>query len=115
MEKLTFSIEPALFDKIVAGKQKKFRTSIKPSDIQEYFYLTDSGSIDIKDFNNVEFRTTLHDGTEKSCLFKTGNEEIDFLIPNDLLDKDTLDINSFYDSENMPPAEIEFELRNQLL
>jgi len=114
MEKLTFTIEPALFDKIVAGKQKKFRTSIKPSDIQEYFYLTDSKSIDVKDFNVVEFKTTLHDNTEKSCLFKTGNEEIDFLIPNELLDKNTLDINSFYDSDNMPPAEIEFELRNQL-
>ncbi|MEN6618026.1 MAG: hypothetical protein ABFC28_00770 [Rikenellaceae bacterium] len=114
MEILTFTIAPALFDQIVTGKCKTFRTSIKPSEIQEYFYLTASKSIDIKDFNIVEFKTLADDGTERTCQFKTGNEEIDFLIPNDLLDVKSIDLNTFYDSEHMPAAEIEFELRELL-
>ncbi len=114
MDKLSFTIDSLIFDNIVKGKHKAFVASIKPSEIQDYFCYTLEKKIDVKYFNCIEFKTTTADGVEKSARFKIGYAEMDFLIPKELLYKATADLTSLYDSDHMPPAEIVFEIKEQL-
>ncbi len=114
MDKLSFTIDSVIFDNIVKGKQKAFVASIKPSEIQDYFCYTLEKKIDVKYFNCIEFKTTTADGAEKSAQFKIGYAEMDFLIPNELLDKANEDLTTLYDSDHMPPAEIVFEITGKL-
>ena len=114
VEKLSFTIDSTIFNNIVKGKQKAFVASIKPSEIQNYFYYTLDKKIDVKYFNRIEFKTTTAEGTEESALFKIGFAEMNFLIPNELLDKAVGDLTVFYDSDHMPPAEIVFEIKEKI-
>ncbi len=114
MDKLSFTIDSTIFNNIVKGKQKAFVASIKPSEIQNYFYYTLDKKIDVKYFNRIEFKTTTAEGTEECAQFKIGFAEMNFLIPNELLDKAVGDLTVFYDSDHMPPAEIVFEIKERL-
>ena len=100
MDKLSFTIDSVIFDNIVNRKQKAFVASIKPSEIQDYFCYTLEKKIDVKYFKCIEF--------------KIGYAEMDFLIPKELLYNATADLTSLYDSDHMPPAEIVFEIKEQL-
>lgn len=114
MEKLSFTIEPAMFDSIVSEKQKAFVANIKPSEIQNYFYFTLDKEIDVKYFNRIEFKTISANGKEKCAQFKIGFAEIDFLIPNELLNNGVKDLTTIYDSEHLPPVEIIFQIKERL-
>lgn len=114
MEKLSFTIDPAMFDSIVSEKQKAFVASIKSSEIQDYFYFTLEKEIDVKYFNCIEFKTITTSGKEKSAKFKIGFAEIDFLIPSELLNSGVKDLTTVYDSDNLPPVEIVFQIKERI-
>ena len=114
MDKLSFSIEPDIFNNIVLKKQKAYVARIKPSEIHDYFYYNLEKQLDVKYFNCIEFKTTTAAGAEKSAQFKIGYAEMDFLIPNELLDKGVKDLTTVYDSDHLPPVEIVFEIKERL-
>lgn len=132
MDKLEFTVDPDIFENIESGRQKAFVTRIKPSEIHEFFYLTSENKIDVKYFNTIEFKTIsehisdLGDGSVgaegfdldgrliKTCRYKIGYAEIDFLIPNELIEKEVPDLTSCYDCDHMPPVEIMFQLKERL-
>ena len=109
MEKLVFDIEESVFDTISSGIQKAFVAQAKPADLNKYFLLTEDKKIDIKHFNEIEF---IHNS--RSCSFSIGYAEIDFLIPNKLIDLGIEDLTDYYNYENMPSVEIIFQLKERI-
>lgn len=109
MDKLTFIVEKDIFENITTGAQKAFVSQVEPIDLNKYFLLTEEKKIDVRYFNEIEFING-----ERRCSFKIGYAEIDFLIPNQLLDSGIEDLTEYYNYENMPSIEIVFQLKERL-
>lgn len=109
MDKLIFNVDRSIFENISSGAQKAFVAQVKPSELNKYFILNEEKKIDVRYFNEIEFT---HENSH--CSFKIGYAEIDFLIPNQLLDSGIEDLTEYYNYENMPPVEIMFQLKERL-
>ncbi len=109
MDKLVFYIDNSIFENISSGIQKAFVSQVKPSELNKYFLLTEEKKIDVRYFNEIEFING-----DRRCSFKIGYAEIDFLIPNQLLDSGIEDLTEYYNYENMPSIEIVFQLKERL-
>lgn len=107
--KLEFNVEKEIFNNIFSGVQKAFVSQVKPAELNKYFLLTEDKKIDVRYFNEIEF---VNDA--RRCSFKIGYAEIDFLIPNELIDSGIEDLTECYNYENMPPIEIAFQLKERL-
>ena len=109
MDKLVFNVDKSIFENISSGMQKAFVSQVKPSELHKYFILTEEKKIDIRYFNEIEFS---HDN--RLCSFKIGYAEIDFLIPNELIDSGIEDLTEYYNYEHMPSVEIIFQLKERI-
>ena len=109
MEKLEFKVEPEIYENISAGVHKAFVSNVKPSELHKYFILTEENKIDVRYFNEIIFTQG-----DNRCSFKIGYAEIDFLIPNELLDSGIEDLTDYYNYDKMPPVEIVFQLKERL-